>query len=43
MIADMKANKKLSPVITEWFLRGRKLDKIHLLLSHNLILKCVKL
>ena len=43
MIAGMKANKKLSPVITEWFLRGRKLDKIHLLLSHNLILKCVKL
>ena len=26
MIADMKANKKLSPVITEWFLRGRELD-----------------
>ena len=25
MIAGMKANKKLSPVITEWFLRGRKL------------------
>ena len=24
MIADMEANKKLSPVITELFLRGRK-------------------
>ena len=42
MIADMKANKKLSPVITEWFLRGRELD-ISLLLSHNLILKSLKL
>ena len=26
MIADMKSNKKLSPIITEFFLRGRKLN-----------------
>ena len=25
MIADMESNKKLSPIITELFLRGRKL------------------
>ena len=26
MIADMKSNKKLSPIVTELFLRGRKLN-----------------
>ena len=26
MIADMVANKKLSPIVTELFLRGRKLN-----------------
>ena len=26
MIADMESNKKLSPIITELFLRGRKLN-----------------
>ena len=26
MIADMEANKKLPPTITELFLRGRKLN-----------------
>ena len=26
IIADMKYNKKLSPIVTELFLRGRKLD-----------------
>ena len=25
MIADMESNKKLSPIVTELFLRGRKL------------------
>ena len=25
VIADMKSNKKLSPIVTELFLRGRKL------------------
>ena len=26
MIADMESNKKLSPIVTELFLRGRKID-----------------
>ena len=26
MVADMEANKKLSPIVTELFLRGRKLN-----------------
>ena len=26
MIADMEANKKVSPIVTELFLRGRKLN-----------------
>ena len=26
MIADMKSNKKLSPIVTEFYLRGRKLN-----------------
>ena len=26
VIADMEANKKLSPIVTELFLRGRKLN-----------------
>ena len=26
MIADMESNKKLSPIVTELFLRGRKLN-----------------
>ena len=26
MIADIKSNKKLSPIVTELFLRGRKLN-----------------
>ena len=26
IIADMESNKKLSPIVTEWILRGRKLD-----------------
>ena len=36
LIADMKANKKLSSIIIEVFLRGREL-KIALVLNHNLI------
>ena len=36
MIADMLSNKKLNPIVTELFTRGRKLD-ISLFLSHNLI------
>ena len=26
MVADMESNKKLSPIVTELFLRGRKLN-----------------
>ena len=26
MIADMLTNKKVNPVVTEWFIRGRKLN-----------------
>ena len=36
MITDMIYNKKLYPIVTELFIRGRKL----LSLLHNLILKC---
>ena len=34
LIADMESNKKLSTVVTELFLRGRKLN-ISYVLSHN--------
>ena len=36
MIADMLSNKKLNPIVTEVFIRGRKLN-ICVFLSHNLI------
>ena len=36
MIADILSNKKLIPIVTELFLRGRKLN-ISLFLSHSLI------
>ena len=42
MIADMESNKKLSPIVTELFLRGKK-TQYHLFLYHNLISKCLKL
>ena len=42
IIADMESNKKLSPTVTELFLRGRNLN-ILLVLYHNLILKCSEL
>ena len=42
MIADMEANKKLSPIVTELFLRGRKLNMLHVL-YYNFISKCLKL
>ena len=41
MIVDIKANKQLSPIVTEFFLRGRK-DFIFSL-YRNLIFKCLKL
>ena len=42
MIADMEANKKLSLIVTELFLRGRKLN-ISLVWYDQLISKCLKL
>ena len=35
MVADMKSNKKLSPIVTELFLRGRKLNISLLFISHS--------
>ena len=29
MIADMISNKKLNPIVTELFIRGRKLNSMH--------------
>ena len=42
MLADMESNKKISPIVTELFLGGENLT-FHSFLSHNLILKCLKL
>ena len=39
---DMKANKKLSPTVTELLLRGRKLN-ISFILYHNLVSRYLKL
>ena len=42
IIADMEANKKLSPTVTELFYEEEN-SIFHLFLHHNLILKCLKL
>ena len=42
MIVDMEVNKKLSRIVTELFLRGRKI-KFHLLIYPKFIQKCLKL
>ena len=42
MIADMLSNKKLNPVVTELFIRGRKLN-ISLIFLYCLILLYQKL
>ena len=42
MIADMINNNKLNPIVTELFIRGRKL-KLILSLLRNHILKCQKM
>ena len=39
MIADMEANKNLSPIVTELFIRDKKNSTFYLLLYHNLISK----
>ena len=35
MIADMEANKKLSPIVTELILRGRKLNILLVFISQS--------
>ena len=41
MIADMESNKKLSLIVTELFLRRRKLNT-SIFLFHSLVSKCLK-
>ena len=43
MIADMIINKKLNPVVTELFVRGRKLNISIVFRILNRILKCQKM
>ena len=43
MIADMESNQTLSPIVTELFLRGKKLNISLVFLCQNLISKCLKL
>ena len=43
MIADMISNKKLNPVVTELFIRGRKLNISIVFRILNRILKCQKM
>ena len=35
VMADMKANEKLSPIVTELFLRGRKLKILLVFISQS--------
>ena len=42
LIADMINNRKLNPIVTELFIRGKKL-KFLLFLLHNLFLNCRKM
>ena len=35
MIADMESNKKLSPIVTELFLPGKKLNSSHVFISES--------
>ena len=35
-IADVHSNKKLNPIVTDFFIRGRKLNIILLFLLHNI-------
>ena len=38
IIADMLSNKRLNPIVTELFIRGRKLNICLVFLLHDLIL-----
>ena len=42
MIADMINNNKLNPIVTDLFIRGRKLNISIVFITH-LILKCQKM
>ena len=42
MIANMEANIKLSPIVTE-LLSRKENSTFHLFLCHNIISKCLKL
>ena len=42
-IADMESNKKLSPIVTELFLIGRKLNILFVFVSQSYILKSLRL
>ena len=42
MIADMESNKKLRPIVTE-LLHKEENSIFSLFLSHNLILKCLRI
>ena len=41
MIADMLSNEKLNPIVTELFIRGRKLD-ISLFFYYTVLFCCTK-
>ena len=43
VIADMNNNKKLNSIVTELFIRGRKLDISLFFLLHNHILRFQKM
>ena len=43
MIADMINNNKLNPIVTELFIRGRKLNISIVFIIRNHILKCQKM
>ena len=45
MIADMLSNKKLNPIVTEWFIRGRKLNifPVFITQSYFAVLKNIRL
>ena len=39
MIADMLSNKKLNPIVTELFIRGRKLN-ISIVFFYTILFRC---
>ena len=45
MIVDMLSNKKLNPIVTEWFIRGRKLNisLVFITQSHFAVSKTIRL